>query len=163
MPNLHLQLQERFPNAVLEVHAQQGDETVLIQRENLLEVAGFIKTDPAFSMNVLMDLTAVDGLDLHWKPRFQVVYHFYSLEHNHRLRLKAGVEEKDALIQTLTSLWPSANWFEREVWDMFGIRFENHPDLRRILMYQQFEGHPLRKDYPWNKRQPLVATRKSGS
>lgn len=79
------------------------------------------------------------------------------------MRLKAGVEEKDALIQTLTSLWPSANWFEREVWDMFGIRFENHPDLRRILMYQQFEGHPLRKDYPWNKRQPLVATRKSGS
>ncbi len=159
MNNLHLQIQERFPAAVLEIHAQQGDETVLIKRENLLEIAAVLKTDPSFSMNVLMDLTAVDGLDLKWKPRFQVVYHFYSLAYNHRLRVKVGVEEKDALVPTLTGLWPSANWFEREVWDMFGIRFENHPDLRRILMYEQFEGHPLRKDYPWNKRQPIVKTR----
>jgi len=160
MPNLHVQLQERFPAAVLEVHAQQGDETILIKRENLLEIAAFLKNDPAFAMNVLMDLTAVDGLDLKWKPRFQVVYHFYSLTHNHRLRVKVGVEEKDALVPTLTGLWPSANWFEREVWDMFGIRFDAHPDLRRILMYEQFEGHPLRKDYPWNKRQPIVQMRK---
>ena len=144
---------------MLEIHAQQGDETVLVKRENLLEVARFVKTDPAFDMNVLMDLTAVDGLDLKWKPRFQVVYHFYSLTLNHRLRVKVGIEEKDALIPTLTDLWPSANWFEREVWDMFGIRFEGHPDLRRILMYEQFEGHPLRKDYPYNKPQPIVKTR----
>lgn len=159
MPNLHLQLQERFPAAVLEVHAQQGDETALIKRDSLLEIAAFLKSDPAFDMNVLMDLTAVDGLDLKWKPRFQVVYHFYSLSKNHRLRLKVGVEEKDALVPTMTGLWPSANWFEREVWDMFGIRFDAHPDLRRILMYEQFQGHPLRKDYPWNKRQPIVKAR----
>ena len=161
MPNLHIRLQERFPAAVLEIHNRQGDETVLIKRENLLELAGFLKNDPAFEMNVLMDLTAVDGLDLKWKPRFQVVYHFYSLKHNHRLRVKVGVEEKDALVATLTALWPSANWFEREVWDMFGIRFDAHPELRRILMYEQFEGHPLRKDYPWNKRQPIVKVRTS--
>ena len=159
MNNLHLQLQKLFPAAVLEIHAHQGDETVSLKRESLLEIARFIKIDPAFQMNVLMDLTAVDGLDLQWKPRFQVVYHFYSLALNHRLRMKVGVEEKDPQVPTLTELWPSANWFEREVWDMFGIRFENHPDLRRILMYEPFEGHPLRKDYPWNKRQPIVATR----
>jgi len=159
MANLHTQLQEHFPEAVLQTHAHQGDETVLIKKDSLVEVAVFLKKDPAFDMNVLMDLTAVDGLDLKWNPRFQVVYHFYSIAKNHRLRVKAGVEEKDPAIVTLTGLWPSANWFEREVWDMFGIRFQGHPDLRRILMYEQFQGHALRKDYPWNKRQPIVSAR----
>lgn len=88
--------------------------------------------------------------------RFEVVAHFYSLSHRHRLRLKAPVEEADARIDSLTALWPAANWFEREVWDMFGIRFSGHPDLKRLLMYEAFEGHPLRKDYPVNRRQPLV-------
>ncbi len=156
MGNLHIQLKERFPDAVLETHAHKGDETALVKRESLLAIAQLLKTDPLFDMNVLMDLAGVDGLDLKWKPRFQVVYHFYSLALNHRLRLKVAVEEKDAVVPTLTGLWPSANWFEREVWDMFGIRFEGHPDPRRILMYEQFQGHALRKDYPWNKRQPLI-------
>ncbi len=88
--------------------------------------------------------------------RFAVVYHFYSLEHKHRLRLVVPVPESDLEVDSLTPLWAGANWLEREVWDMFGIRFRGHPNLKRILMYEEFEGHPLRKDYPVNKRQPLV-------
>ena len=88
--------------------------------------------------------------------RFAVVYHFYSMSHKHRLRLVVPVEEAAAELDSLTSLWPGADWLEREVWDMFGIRFRGHPNLKRILMYEGFEGHPLRKDYPVNKRQPLI-------
>jgi NADH-quinone oxidoreductase subunit C len=101
-----------------------------------------------------MDVTAVD----HWKrkPRFEVVYHFFSLEKKLRLRVKVPVGEPDPEVDSLCSLWPSANWYEREVYDMFGIQFAGHPDLRRILMYPEFEGFPLRKDYPIDKRQPLI-------
>jgi NADH-quinone oxidoreductase subunit C len=88
--------------------------------------------------------------------RFTVVYHFYSMARKHRLRLVVPVEEDDPEVESLASLWPAANWLEREVWDMFGITFRGHPDLKRILMYDGFEGHPLRKDYPVNKRQPLI-------
>jgi len=88
--------------------------------------------------------------------RFAVVYHFYSTKHKHRLRLVVPVQEDDAEVDSLTPLWPGANWLEREVWDMFGIVFRGHPGLKRILMYEEFEGHPLRKDYPVKKRQPLI-------
>jgi NADH-quinone oxidoreductase subunit C len=88
--------------------------------------------------------------------RFAAVYHFFSLEHKHRLRLVVPLDEAESEVDSLTSLWAAANWLEREVWDMFGIRFRGHPDLKRILMYDEFEGHPLRKDYPVNKRQPLI-------
>ncbi len=88
--------------------------------------------------------------------RFEVVYHFYSLAHNHRLRLKVPLTAEDPSVDSVTSLWQSADWFEREVWDMFGIRFIGHPNLKRILMYEPFEGYPLRKDYPITKRQPLI-------
>ncbi len=90
------------------------------------------------------------------QARFVVVYHFYSREHKHRLRLVVPVEEAEPGLDSLTSLWAGADWLEREVWDMFGIRFQGHPSLKRILMYEEFEGHPLRKDYPVNKRQPLI-------
>ncbi len=88
--------------------------------------------------------------------RFAVVYHFFSLPLKHRLRLEVPVEEADAEVDSVTSLWPGADWLEREVWDMFGIRFRGHPNLKRILMYEEFAGHPLRKDYPVAKRQPLI-------
>ena len=156
MPDLQEKLRERFPDAVVETDAHHGDETAVVKRESLLEIAQFIKTDSEFQMNVLMDETAVDGLGMNWKPRFEVVCHFYSVTLNHRLRLKVRVEEKDPVVPSLTGLWPAANWFEREIWDMFGIRFEGHPNLKRILMYEEFAGHPLRKDYPINKRQPLI-------
>jgi NADH-quinone oxidoreductase subunit C len=103
-----------------------------------------------------MDLTAVDYLG---EPeRFEIVYHLYSLAKNHRLRVKVRVAESDPELESLTPLWKGADWLEREVWDMYGIRFRGHPNLRRVLMlmYEQFRGHPLRKDYPANGRQPLV-------
>ena len=90
------------------------------------------------------------------EARFAVVYHFYSTAHKHRLRLVVPVEEAAGELDSLTSLWAGANWLEREVWDMFGIGFRGHPDMKRILMYDGFEGHPLRKDYPVKKRQPLI-------
>ena len=88
--------------------------------------------------------------------RFEVVYHFFSLSLKQRVRVKVPVEESDPVVDSLASLWESANWFEREVWDMYGVRFRGRPSLKRILMYEQFVGHPLRKDYPVNKRQPLI-------
>jgi NADH-quinone oxidoreductase subunit C len=88
-----------------------------------------------------------------------MVYHLYSVPKNKRLRVKARLGEKAPEIATLNELWPSANWMEREVWDLYGIRFAGHPDLRRILLYEEFEGHPLRKDYAKEKRQPLVGPR----
>ena len=156
MESLHVQIAEKFKDQVIKTHANHGDETVVLVREALLEVTRFIKEDPAWNMDILMDLTAVDGLEMNWTPRYQVVYHFYSSEHNHRLRIKVPVDKKDAVVPTLTDFWAAANWFEREAWDMFGIHFEGHPDLRRLLMYPEFEGHPLRKYYPFNKRQPLI-------
>ena len=88
--------------------------------------------------------------------RFEVVYHFYSSRLNYRLRVKVPLTEADPTVDSLTGLWRAANWFEREVWDLFGVTFIGHPNLKRILMYEQFVGHPLRKDYPVNTRQPLI-------
>jgi len=106
-------------------------------------------------------LTAVDFLgnpfhDDLGEPRFQVVYHLYSLQQKHRIRIKTAVADPQSGLDSVHELWGNANWLEREVWDMYGIHFVGHPDLRRILMYQSFEGFPLRKDYPKDKRQPLV-------
>ncbi len=156
MNDLHLKLQGCFSQAVIEIHSHCGDETAIVKRENFLEIAKFLKEDPVFDMNMLMDLTAVDGLWQDWSPRFEIVGHFYSLRQNHRLRIKVKVSEADPVMPSLVGLWPIANWLEREIWDMFGIRFEGHPNLKRILMYEEFVGHPLRKDYPITKRQPLM-------
>ncbi len=150
-------LQARFSKDIREIHSRCGDDTALIDKGAIVEVAKFLRDDPAMHFDFLMDVTAVDYLGR--QPRFEVVYHFYSVKHNHRVRIKAGVAEEDLTIDSLCGLWPSANWFEREAWDMFGIRFMNHPNLKRILMYEEFQGHPLRKDYPINKRQPLAARR----
>jgi NADH-quinone oxidoreductase subunit C len=146
-----------FPGKVTESHSQHGDETIVIRREDALTLFGVLKDDPQFAFNFLTDLTAVDFLGQ--EPRFEVIYHLYSLPLNHRLRVKIRVSEDDAVVPSVSSLWKAADWLEREVWDLFGIRFSGHPDLRRILMYEEFRGHPLRKDYPVAKRQPLVAER----
>ncbi len=154
-------VQEQFSQEATQTHAFRGDETLVIRPGALLAVAKFLKTTPELDFNFLMDLTAVDylffaGGRVQKEFRFEVVYHFYSLKHNHRIRIKVPVDEKDPEVDTLTGLWPSADWYEREVWDMFGIQFKGHPNLKRILMYEEFQGHALRKDYPFNKRQPLI-------
>ncbi|HHT9117609.1 MAG TPA: NADH-quinone oxidoreductase subunit C [Candidatus Hypogeohydataceae bacterium YC38] len=147
-------LKERFTNSVLETHSFRGDDTAVVKRVDVLEICRFLKEDTELSYNFLMDLTAADYLGK--EPRFEVVYHLYSLKHNMRVRIKVPLSESDPTIDSVSSLWASANWAERECWDLFGIRFNEHPDLRRILLYEQFQGHPLRKDYPVDKRQPLI-------
>jgi len=148
-------IQEKFPAQVTGTHAFRGDSTVTVRREALREVAGYLRDELGFEF--LMDLTAVDYPER--EDRFEMVYHFYSFKTNLRLRLKAPVNGKEPVIASLTPLWGAANWFEREAYDMFGIKFEGHPDLRRILMYDTFEDHPLRKDYPLKKRQPRIVHR----
>lgn len=149
---------ERLQDKILEVSFFRGDETITIPREKLLEIFRLLKDDPKLDLNFLTDITAVDYLGKK-TPRFEVVYHLRSLSLNRRLRVKVPVPEEDPEVDSLTPLWKGANWLEREVWDMFGVRFRGHPDLRRVLMYEQFQGHPLRKDYPVNQRQPLVPER----
>ena len=161
-PALLAILAERFGSAIVETHAHRGDHTAVVAREALAGALAFCRDDARLGFDVLMDLTAVDYSRFPGRedgPRFEVVYHLYSLRHNHRLRLKTRVGEDDAVVPTASRLWPIANWLEREVWDMFGIRFEGHPDLRRLLLYEEFVGHPLRKDYPINRRQPLIGPR----
>jgi NADH-quinone oxidoreductase subunit C len=135
----------------------RGQAVVVVERERLADALPTLRRHPALDFDVLTDVTAVDYLGR--TPRFEVVYQLYSLALNHRLRVKVPVPEADPVVPTATGLWRSALWAEREVWDMFGIRFAGHPDLRRILMYPEFEGHPLRKDYPLDRRQPLVPER----
>lgn len=152
-------LTERFGRAVVETHDHRGDHTAVVTRESLLEVLRHCRDDAALAFDMLSDLTAVDYQKFPGRedgPRFEVVYHLYSVGANHRVRIKVRVDEDDAVVPSAVPLWPIANWFEREVWDMFGIRFGGHPDLRRLLMYEEFVGHPLRKDYPINRRQPLI-------
>jgi NADH-quinone oxidoreductase subunit C len=153
------EVRARFGGAVLETHAHRGDHTAVVDRGVVREVLAFCRDAGVLAFDVLMDLTAVDYAKFPGRedgPRFEVVYHLYSLAHNHRLRVKVRVDEDDPIVPTAVPLWPIANWFEREVWDMFGIRFDGHPDLRRLLMYEEFVGHPLRKDYPITRRQPLI-------
>jgi NADH-quinone oxidoreductase subunit C len=152
-------LAERLGGALLETHDYRGDHTAIVAREGLSGALAFLRDDPALRFDLLVDVTAVDCLKLPGRedgPRFDVVYHLYSTAHNHRVRLKVPVEETDAWVPTAAPLWPIADWLEREVWDMFGIRFQGHPNLKRLLLYEEFEGHPLRKDYPINRRQPLI-------
>jgi NADH-quinone oxidoreductase subunit C len=152
-------LRGRFGAAVVDIHEQHGDATAVLDRGVLLDALRFCRDEPALRFDVLMDLTAADYLKYPGRedgPRFEVVYHLYSLAHNHRVRLKVRLDEDDARVPSAVPLWPIADWLEREVWDMFGVRFEGHPDLRRLLMYEEFVGHPLRKDYPINRRQPLI-------
>ena len=153
-------LKHQFALAVLETHAQHGDETVVLDPGSWHDVCRYLRDAPPAQMHMLTDLTAVDYPDR--DPRFEVVAHLYSLTHGHRLRVKTRVGDasgENVAVDSLTDLWGSANWLERECWDMFGIRFNGHPDLRRILLYPEFVGHPLRRDYPAERIQPLVPYR----
>jgi NADH-quinone oxidoreductase subunit C len=151
-------IRETLGAKVLETLQAQGDDVMLLDRSDLRETLRILKTDPRLEFNFLSEITAVD----YWRkkePRFEVVYLLVSLLRKTRLRVRVPVPESDAVVESLTSLWPGANFLEREVWDLFGIRFSGHPDLRRILLYDEFQGHPLRKDYPVNLCQPRVPER----
>jgi len=150
-------LKEYFPEDVLGIAMPQGDATAIVRPEALRKIMEFLRDDPRTQFNFLVDITAVDYLGR--KSRFDVVYHMLSLQMRRRIRIKVRLEEGNPSVESITSLWGSADWLEREVWDMFGVRFTGHPNLRRILMYEEFQGHPLRKDYPVNKRQPLIGPR----
>ncbi len=147
-------LKEKFSNEIIDYSISFGDETLLIKKKALLKIARFLKEDPELAYSLLLDITCVDYLGK--EPRFELIYHLYSFHLNHRIRIKTKVFEKDSVVESIASLWKNANWLEREVFDMFGIKFRNHPNLRRILMYEEFKGYPLRKDYPLRKRQPRI-------
>jgi NADH-quinone oxidoreductase subunit C len=139
-----IKLKEKFASSLLDVKEFRGEVTVTVKKEDIIAVCRFLKTELRY--NMLTDVTAVDYLGQ--EPRFMMVYNLYSIPDKDRLRVKAPVTEGDCTVDSLSVLWNSANWLEREVYDLFGIIFNNHPDLRRILMTDDWVGHPLRKDYP---------------
>jgi len=141
-------LREQFGQALLEVKVWRNETTVILGPQDLPRVCRFLRDDSGLAFDFLLDVTGVDRLMLSDPtPRFEVVYHVYSLQYRRRLRLKVRVEDGQA-VPTVTDVWPTANWHEREVYDLFGVAFEGHPDIRRILLPDDWEGHPLRKDYP---------------
>jgi NADH-quinone oxidoreductase subunit C len=139
--------------AVASVSDSYGDPVIAIMADSVRPVMAALREAP-FDCAVLLDLTCVDFAA--GEGRFELVYHLYSLSRNVRLRIKASVPADDPAVASLVGLWKNADWLEREVFDMFGVRFDGHPDLRRLLTYEGFEGHPLRKSYPWRLAQPRI-------
>jgi NADH-quinone oxidoreductase subunit C len=162
-------LRDKFGSAILETHSDFGDDTAVVDAAKWREVCQFVRSEPALEFDMPVDLCGVDYPDRARAAgggaaggRTEVVLHLYSTSKRHRVRLKARVGDEDmnhAEIDSVTAIWPGLNWLEREVFDMSGVRFRGHPDLRRILMYPEFEGHPLQKTYPAQKTQPLVPYR----
>lgn len=157
LPPLTALLKETYPAIVLEHHCQHGDETVVIKREGMLDLLGFLKSDSRCAFEMMMDLTAVDYQPR--LPRFEVVIHLKSISLHHRVRIKVPLEEEAAEVDSIRDLWVAADWYERECHEMYGIAFAGHPDLRPLLLYEGFQGHPLRKDYEKGLAQPLVPMR----
>lgn len=148
-------LLEALPDALVSADDYRGDLTVVVQPSRLRDVVRLCKTDPALSFEVLMDLFAMDYAKAKepTPERFAVIYNLYSVSKKRRVRLKAFLPETAPEIASIHDLYKAANWFEREAWDLFGVRFQGHPHLIRILCHHEFVGHPLRKDYPADKYQ----------
>ncbi|MDI6889380.1 MAG: NADH-quinone oxidoreductase subunit C [Thermodesulfovibrionales bacterium] len=140
-------IKERFPDEVIDITSFRDQVSVIAKKERIVDICRYLHDDPHLHFDFLVDLCGVDYLDKK-VPRFEVVYNLYSIKYRHRIRLKAQVPEDNPRIDTVTSMWAGANWHERECFDMYGIVFRGHPDLRRILMPEDWEGYPLRKDYP---------------
>jgi NADH-quinone oxidoreductase subunit C len=160
--------QARFADSVKTSGSTHGDEWALVDGTKIAEMAMFLKTEPSLEMRLLADITACDYLQydpehplaLDDPERFEVVYHFGSVTTHQRLRLRircGGAGE--ITVPSITSVYRTADWWERLVWDFYGVRFAGHPNMRRILTYEEFKGHPLRKDYPIHLRQPLTPER----
>jgi NADH-quinone oxidoreductase subunit C/D len=141
-------LRERFPQSVLDLTQFRGETTVVVRAVDILPICRFLRDDPDQAYDLCLFVSAVDLLDLGLSPRFEAVYQLYSLKHRHRLRLKAPLAGDPPTIDSVSSIWPAADWHEREVYDLFGIQFKGHPEMRRIMLPHDWVGHPLRKDYP---------------
>jgi len=140
------QLRAWDPQAIEEALLFRGELTLVIPRAHLHRAAEFLRGEPELAFTYLCDVTGVDRFPI--EPRFEVNYHLVSMARRERLRLKVRADGANPVVETVTPVWPTANWHEREVFDLFGVRFDGHPDLRRILLPENWEGHPLRKDYP---------------
>jgi NADH-quinone oxidoreductase subunit C len=138
-------LQEQFPASILEVKTFRDEMNIIVLKKDILEICRFLCSDLDLQYQMLTDLCGVDYFPE--SPRFEVVYLLYSMKLQQRLRLKIKIGESES-VSSVESVWKAANWLEREVYDLFGIPFDNHPDLRRILLWDGYEGHPLRKDFP---------------
>jgi NADH-quinone oxidoreductase subunit C len=146
-------LKRELPEADYEVAPATDQPTIFVPRELIVETCRVLRDSPDLRFSALSDVTAVDWWPA--EPRFVVVYHLFSIDFATRLRLKVRLGGADPHVATVCRLWPAANWAEREVWDLFGIVFDGHPDLRRLLMPRDWEGHPLRKDYPVQIHKPV--------
>jgi NADH-quinone oxidoreductase subunit C len=146
------EIKSRFPDSYVKDEEFRGDVSIVVKKDEILDVLKLLKENREFLYDYLVDVTCIDYMKLKEIERFAVVYNLYSHKDNSRLRIKALVPENDTTISSVCSLWKGANWLEREVYDMFGITFTGHPDLKRILTPDDFKGHPLRKDYPLRGR-----------
>ncbi len=145
-------VKKKFGDAVLSSHSRLGNDNVEVDRDSIIEILTYLRDDEATKMNFCRAITATDYLNR--EPRFEVVYVLYSMELKHQLVVRVPLQSNDVKIDSAHEIWGCANWIEREVFDMYGIIFNNHPDLRRVLLYDEFEGYPLRKDYETQKSQP---------
>ena len=139
-------LTEKFQNIIQETKTSYGELTLLIKKEEMVSLCRFLHDDPEMSFDHITDICTLDFPED--EERFEMVYMFYSISKKHRIRIKARISEEECTIDSISSIWKGANFMEREVYDMMGIRFNHHPDLRRIMMPEDFEGYPLRKDFP---------------
>jgi NADH-quinone oxidoreductase subunit C len=139
-------LREREPQTIAEVIESKGETTVVLARRDLLRICEFLAQDPSLAFTFLSDVSAVDRFPM--EPRYEVNYHLLSIQRRERVRIKVRLAGSDASLPSVIGIWPTANWHERETFDLFGIRFEGHPDLHRLVLPDDWEGHPLRKDYP---------------
>ena len=148
-------VQVHFQGRIRATSCFRGQACVVVAVEDLLEVLAGLVRAPDMGMDTLLDIVGVDLLGLPFNHRFEVIWNLRSTVHGHRLRVKIELPDPPDPVPSTWELWKSANWLEREVFDLFGIRFEGHPNLQRILCHHRFEGHALRKDYPIQRRQPL--------
>jgi NADH-quinone oxidoreductase subunit C len=147
------------PNAISEIIEFRGETTIVLPRNLLRDAALRCRDDKALQFNLLSDATCLDRYPL--EPRFELNYHLVSIPQRQRVRLRVRLPGDDPVVDSLVPVWPGANWLEREIFDLFGIRFNEHPDLRRILLPEDWEGYPLRRDYPVEGYRdiPTIATR----
>lgn len=145
-------IKERFNDSILAVVTFRNETQALVKKKDVYPIMQFLRDEQELFFNCLVNLTAVDRVELSDTHRFEVVYHLHSYKTNDRICIKTPVDENDLTVKSMTSLWKTANWQEREVYDLYGITFEDHPDMRRILLWEGYDGYPLRKDYPLRGR-----------